>query len=532
MADEQKPVQLIIAIRNASGEICDPKQIQIEWMRNAPKHSLNLFGGGYGSSKTTGLCLKTGNDIGKSIEGIFPPLKIACCHETHEAAYEVLVKRLFGEIDSIIPQFIIYGDRQIDLIQRMNKSDRKLYIGLPGRQPILIHWTGLDESKDLPKKFRNSGMEFDRIMCSQVDRLEETAFLAMRDRMGRRSNMPGFMPSIDLDANVCAGWPKQIFVDGDIYKGDNPDWYYFLNSKTSDNDSLDETYIARGMASPDAKQTFYGEWDSAQTLVYNQLQRRLSFVNFNDVPFAKSWRINCELDFGRWRHPFGVLYSAVDHDGNLFILSEAELYLHTARQAATKIRDMHGELLHEIAQKCGLTEPEPMMWGSYWGGPDFNRRDDDGNSVADQMARNVLDNNDTWEGISVQVVSLTGGDMYRERSFVNSLHEIMIPEEGHRHPITGETPAPRLYISDRCPRFRAQITSAEYDPEREDKVRKNEVRNKFESDQSRVHHWDLHDCGMIASQKEIYRREPVKPIEFRPGAVYIQPKKRKVKHAY
>jgi hypothetical protein len=521
--------KLVIAIRDAHGVVSNPNPIQIEWLKNERFHRYCMFGGGYGSSKTTAVCRGIGEEISRSLRGELPPLKIALCHETYESAYDVLVKRLFGEHTSIIPRYIGTGRGKIDLQQGLNKSDHKLLIGFPGKDPILIYWTGLDDSKGLPQKFRNSGLEFDIIGISQADRLEETALIAARDRLGRRE-IKGFTPRILIDTNICAGWPKQIFVLGDHYKGDNADWYYFLNSKTSDNLALGKDYIQSGLASPNAKQTFYGEWDDAQTLVYNQFKRAMSLVLESDIPFKETWRVDAALDYGRWQHPFAVLFSAIDHDGNLWFLDEAELYHFTARQAADSIKGKHFALLTNIAERLGKNEALPIAWGGYYGGQDFNQRDDNGHSIAAQMMRNMIDEKSSWEGISVQTVGITANVENRERAFVNSLHELMIPVDGHKHPVTGVSPAPRVYFSSKCERLIAQITAAEYDPDRIDRVKKTVVRNKFEADQSRVHHWDLHDCALIAAQRAIYAKEPKEKEQYKEGYAYMNKRKQKAIH--
>lgn len=526
----------VIGIRDPNGKVCKRYPIQEEFYKNQKTHRYNVFGGATGSTKTTAISDCAAEELKRYLIGDLPALKIACLHEDNAKALGITVGKFVG-LNGCAPYKTTLTDgtkvnwiRGADGRDRLNKSERIMWFGPPHREPCMIYWSGLSSETKSDEDFMLCGYDFDLILWSQMESVQESAFLAVRKRLGRRI-IENYVPRMLGDSNPASCWVKDIFVDGDIYPGDDPNEYYFLNSTAEDNLGADKKYLESQRSSPDAKRYYYGLWDDVEGRLYNQFVRRLSYINFEDVPFAEWMPVETFLDYGRHTHPFAALWCIDDEEGNTYALTEDEFYKHTIRQAVDRVKIQRERLLKRICARLNIREPLPLMQGLFYGGNDFNRPVDDesGMTLGQQALYDPTRPN--WEGIPIQTVSIRGGEETRSKAFVNSLSELTIPIEGHRHPITGETPAPRFYVTELCPRLRAQITSVSYDPKRIDHVKKIEVRNKFPtysidgedvSDPTSVHHYDLHDCALLKAQIVYSKKPPKKKQTIQSGSYEVQ----------
>lgn len=509
-------IQISLDIKSReTHEPCELHPIQKEFVREQYSHRFNLFGGALGSSKTSTLLWIVAQEVWRH-----PGLRILFAHSFQDDAYGALVAPFLD----IFPSYYVDPNTEETVPLKYSENQQKcfLLIGPNPREPSRIDWMGLHPSTTGVRNLWTIGYSYDLAVITQVERLEEDAFLAVRARVGRRL-VPNFKPRILMDCNPTHSWPYKRFIRKQLDRGEVKEEYYFLNSKTEDNPSLSKEYRDDLKNLPDAiKRSLYlGEWDSIRGLVYPSEQVFFplkTVVSFSDIPFQTNWSFYESVDWGYQIDPYAVLFYCSDDDGNLYFLDELEGYRSSPHEVADRIRHKRYKIFREIAAQHKFS-PEEMYsrYRATFGPPDMNRVESgSARSIGDQFANDP--NNRDWMGVPITTVTYQQmKKLSIDQSRIMSLVELMRPDPAHRHPINQELNAPRCYIADRCTRLLEQINQAHYEEDKPSEMgmmAKPRIRNRFADDPSDTHHWDLDDCATrAASQHRSGRNRVAQQVE-------------------
>ncbi len=558
-----------VAIRDADGKVSTRTDLQRRIARETRGKRLCLIGGGNGTGKTNELCLQAARDVGLSLMGKLPPLKILFAHKSDSAALKILIREKFlkflplGMVDKDGNKIIDpKTKKQATLFRGMNKTERQLFIGWPGT-PVenccTIEWSGLDASSGCIERLQNSGTDYDKIIASQVDSVgvfnNEDAFFALRARLGRRT-IPGYRQQLLMDANPCMGWPNTRFVMGLIDPLESPEQYYFTSSRTDENPHLSEQYRKERASLPPSQKSRYhdGIWGATEGSIYPDFGPA-NVVLWNQIPFELSWSIKGYLDAGNHPDPFSILIIALNHFGDMIILAEKEIYRMTARQKAEKMRELKRQVLFKIATTMGrsLAEIESMWKGGEFGGwfgpSDLNIMEESGKSKRQQLLVDYMDDNmqsltdeqilaeaarhNRWRGLSVQTLSMKSEEKNKgaHQSMLEVAQQLVSPLPGHKHLFDPQNQnAPRLYICNDCPATMNQFSTAVFDGRKLGYLDQTRVRNRFYTNaengmQDDTHHWDLHSAFLLASMDAKTVKNPTVNEQYTPG--FYKPQKRK-----
>ncbi len=526
-----KPPRIFIVevgIRDpATGRISPRKPVQRAFHDGSRGKPYCLFGGGYGSSKTTGDLLEVAEDVLKALTPSFvpvpldPPYKALLISETIETAYSALVE----PFKSIFPTEGHYegSDEPISICKENGQKKRLIY-RFPKSEPkrfAVIEWAGVPDFHRI-MSLQKGGRNYDKILLDQADSIpNEAIFDACALRLGRRPGMTAIEPQFLLTSNPCKTWVYTRFVKKALPPDENPDLYFFLNSQTWDNDSLGERFlsIVKNM-SPEKRRVYANaDWEFTKGMVYEDYNPLVHIIQGSLIPFEPTWKINCALDKGFSPDPFAVVWYAQDHDGNTFVFREDEGYKLGSRAKAECVMSGRAAIIEELSDRWPDGKDRAgEMFGRIYGPPDMNQlsQEEQGRTAADLM---LIDPNDpAWRGVVVDVVAIKKlSKLGIEASGIENINALLKIDPTHKHPITGELGAPRLYFSNKCPRTIAQISQAMYDePERPGFMRRDKVRNTFAED-DQTHHWDLESACRLMAQQVRFRGEvadetPTNPV--------------------
>jgi len=507
-----------VGIRRPDGTLSDRFPIQKQFRDGAVGADYALFGGDRSSSKTTECLLQIAEDVMTALQMpqpiTNPPFSVCLLHEKLEFSYS-LVESLF----SIFPRFADTPDGEQVRIVEENKQTKRAVIHIPGTEPnrkVLVHWESVGDAKRI-HEFSRSNYAFDLIFLDQADLIyNESVFYAIQDRLGRRP-IPGkcIRQRALFTANVCHTWVFRRMVRGVIDENESKDQYFFVHANMEDNLAISEDFVRRRRGRSDAMQRAESDWEFVQGLVYGEFDPTVHILRHRDISVKQSWLVHRSIDLGYASHPFACIWGALDQDGNMFILREAERYHAVPQERTEEIISGDVALTEEVALRLQIAPVDTLgMIGRCYGPPDANiESQESGKSIAELMRRDPVTGK---SGVYVEPVAIKRvSQLGVEQSGIDNIRQLLVPDPDHRHPITGELNAPHLYISDKCPRLIAQLSGLMYKPfPNNDEVNKEPIQNQFYPQGNEVHHWDLQECLKLLAQQFRLRKRPEeqKPI--------------------
>jgi len=346
--------------------------------------------GGFASGKTTvgclvgiDLCLRYPGIVGAVIRNTYPELRTS----TKKVFMDLLHEMDRGRVPS--QKIIESENEQYNIVKFTN-----------GSMVFFLH-TG---SEALYK-----GPEFGWFLIDQAEELPEEIARKITTRL-RQPGYPQkgmFVGNTDKGHNWCYRWFKL---------GQKPNSELFEISFVDNRDNLDKSFFDEMMSAPTdwKKVNLFGSWDSPGGLVLEPLPIHC----IEAFPVPDRWPRLVGLDPADSTGTTAALAGTVDYHGNYYICNE---YYHDKRL----IRDHARGIL--------------MLWDS-------------------PPSHCVADPHSWAKHQAVDGQFLTLADRYREYGVaalpanddmlttIDILRELAEPEAGHRHPITGESPAPRLYF--------------------------------------------------------------------------------------
>jgi PBSX family phage terminase large subunit len=256
-----------------------------------------------------------------------------------------------------------------DWLGKLNES-RHEFVLIPEYGGGVIAFRNLDD----PSKYLSA--EFAVILVDELTKNERMTF----DFLNMRRRWPGIPDTKFIGASNPGGvghsWVKKLWVDRD-FQGENfdPKDFAFIQAKAIDNKYLGESYSKQLESLPEQLRKAYkdGNWDIFAGQYFTEFNRDVHVVKPFKIP--QGWIRIRGLDYGNV-NPSGVLWLAIDFDGNIYVYRECYEKGHTYDSIARRV----GELTPN-EEKIDYTMADTSM---------FAKTEDTGKYGNDIMADNGL----------------------------------------------------------------------------------------------------------------------------------------------
>jgi Phage terminase large subunit len=278
-----------------------PKQREFD--EAVEKYKCVLFGGAKGGGKSHGLrsvILKRRFQYPGTVGAIF--------RRTYEELEANHIRPLFTAYPSLEPFY--------------NKTRHVLNIP----NGSVLEFNHCDKERDLRLY---QGREIHDIGIDEVGQWIEDWFQRLRG--SNRSAVPGVKARMMLTGNpgdIGHKWMKRLFITREFTEREDPNDYYFIQSKVYDNAALmdnDPEYIRNLEAEPNAlRRRAYldGDWDIWAGQFFSEFRRGIHVLPSEFIAQVQPhWTRFGIYDHGFF-HPAFWVEMAVDSDGNLYVIKE------------------------------------------------------------------------------------------------------------------------------------------------------------------------------------------------------------------
>lgn len=327
----------------------DPLPTQQRFHNDNSKY--RLLAGGFGTGKTTSLCLELIKDCS------IPNNYILLGRKDLQELKSTTLKEF---LDIVPEQMITFYNKQDRIIRLINGTE--------------IYYTNLDEGREASEKIKS--LNLGSAYIDQLEELDEQIFLAIVGRLRRPNTRRNFIATCNPAGHdwVYHRW-----------KSEPQKHYALFESITLENKYLPPDYVEQLLQYPEkwVKRYVYCSWDDYEGIVYNEFTEA-----FHKVPPYKpfeSERHVFAVDYG-FRNPTAIIFSATDYDSKTRIYDE--FY-----QSGTRIVDIVDRIKQNHFYRKALILADPSMWN-------VQR---DGFSIADEFAMNgiglVRADNNVLQGI-------------------------------------------------------------------------------------------------------------------------------------
>lgn len=205
-------------------------------------------------------------------------------------------------------------------------------------------------------------------------------------------------------------------------EGTLPADHYHMDASSYDNPYLPPDYIERMKSMyPEhmIRRYIYGDWDSAEGLVYSEFRKDVHVIRPFDVP--KSWEFLISVDHGMV-NPTAALLGAIDYDGNIYIIDE---------YYSPGVVSDHAKAIQKMTDGYDI---------SFWLiDPSTRAKTREKNGMPWSILEEYEDHNLFFTPANNEVV---GG--------INRVSEYFRVREDRISPVTGEKGAPKLFIFQNC----------------------------------------------------------------------------------
>lgn len=342
------------------------------------KVKYRLLAGGFGTGKTTSLCLeviyellKFPNNYGLLGRKELPELKSTTLKEL---------------LDILPPELIYDHNKQDRYIKLINKSE--------------LYYMNLDDARAAVNKITSLNLGFAAI--DQLEEINEEVFLAIRGRLRRENSHRNFFATCNPAGH---DW---IYNRWKLNPTKN---YELFEATTLENIYLPEDYILDLLSYPEKwiKRYVYCSWDDFEGLVYDEFTEALHTFDGDYEPNENDTHIHV-LDYG-FRNPTCILFAATDYDGITRIYDEYY-------QSETLIEDIAMGYRKNPFWEKAIRIADPSI----------HRVERDGNNVAGEFDRFGVywdrADNDVRQGINRVNQLFKNGKLLIHRRCRNLLREI------------------------------------------------------------------------------------------------------------
>jgi len=358
-----------VSVQNPSG---DPLPTQKDFHISNVKY--RMLAGGWGTGKTTALCLEMSKDIAISNN------------------YILLGRKDLQELKSTtLKEFLdIYEPAIVD----HNKQDREIKFA----NGTVIYYTNLDESREAIKKI--SSLNLGAAFIDQCEEITESMFIAITGRLRRQIARRCFVGAMNPNGHDWI-WQRFLKTPSENYK--------IFVATTLENIYLPKDYVQSLLEMPGnwVKRYVHCSFDDFEGLVYNEFDEINNTIDYYEPQEGEKYYI--VLDYG-FRNPTAVLFAAVDFDGVARVYNE---YYES------------GKLVSEIAKSI---KPYKKEYTTLLIDPSTKNRQRDGFSVWDEFLENGLyfqtANNNVPQGINRVNELFKQGKLLISKKCENTLREI------------------------------------------------------------------------------------------------------------
>jgi phage terminase large subunit len=246
-----------------------------------------MLAGGWGTGKTTAICLEMSKDI------------------QIPNNYILLGRKDLQELKSTtLKEFLdIYSPAIID----HNKQDREIKFN----NGTVIYYTNLDVSREAIKKIQS--LNLGACYIDQAEEIDESLFIAITGRLRRQEARRCFVGAMNPAGH---DWIWQTWKD----KKKNDDYEIFI-ATTVENVYLPKDYIKALLEMPEkwVKRYVYCSFDDFEGTVYNEFIESKHKIGYYEP--AETEQLYIIEDYG-FRNPNCVLFVSVDYDGVARIYDE------------------------------------------------------------------------------------------------------------------------------------------------------------------------------------------------------------------
>jgi PBSX family phage terminase large subunit len=360
-----------ISSNNPNG---DPLPTQEAFHKSNAK--FRMLAGGWGTGKTTALCIEMLKDVAIKNNYILlgrkdlPELKSTTLKEFLE----------------VCPEGVIVNH---------NKTDRFIKC-VNGTE---IFYTNLDESKDAIKKINS--LNLGSAYIDQAEELTENLFTAIKGRLRRPNTRRNFCGALNPEGH---NWIWRDFKEKPIAES------ALFTATTLENVYLPEDYVRNLLNMPEkwVKRYVYCSWEDFEGLCFGEWREDRNKIGIYE-PHESEQHIHI-LDYG-FRNPTCILYAAIDCDGIVRVYDE---YYQS------------GRLISESS--------ESYKQNKYWkkairiADPSINKTERDGKNVKSEFLANGIHwleaDNDVRQGINNVNQLFKDGRLLISENCVNTIAEI------------------------------------------------------------------------------------------------------------
>ncbi len=327
-----------------------PLPTQYRFHRSTAKY--RLLAGGFGTGKTTSLCLEAIKESFKYNNNY-----ILLGRKDLPELKSTTLKEL---LDLLPPQLIMDHNKQERIIRLINGSE--------------IYYMNLDDSREAAEKIKS--LNLGSVAIDQLEEIDENVFFAFQGRLRRNNSSRNFFATCNPAGHdwIHARW-----------KNNSQAGYELFEAVTLENIYLPKDYVEELLKYPErwVKRFVYCSWDDFEGLVYNEFieaKHKLAYAPTEGDNFY------IVLDYG-FRNPTAIGFWAVDYDGVAHLYDE---YYESGKLVSSISREIKKNSFWQRAIKLA----DPSI---------FNVQRD-GKSIADEFAENGIyftpADNDVLQGIN------------------------------------------------------------------------------------------------------------------------------------
>lgn len=250
-------------------------------------------------------------------------LKAVIMAMSHPGIKQLIIRRTYPELiaNHVNPLLI-----QLNGFAKYNRTDKQFTFP----NGSTINFSYCDGDRDLGKF---QGQEYDIIYFDEATQLSEWQLKSINACIRGVNNFPKRAYYTCNPGGQGHQYIKRIFIDRKYQDGENPDDYYFIQAKVTDNAALaikQPEYISTLEALPEKirKAWLEGSWDVYEGQFFEDFidnpdgyeDRRWTHV-INPFPIPPDWTIYRSFDFG-YAKPFSCGWWAVDKFGIAYRITE------------------------------------------------------------------------------------------------------------------------------------------------------------------------------------------------------------------
>lgn len=436
--------------------------------KQAQAHGLSAkykgFCGGWGNGKTSFGCAETFIRLHE-----FPGTRAIVARKTRP------------ELKSTTWDMLVNGDPGApgawtgipkDTIANINKSD----LVIEFRNKSAIYGLPLDD----PAKLENYNLGF--FWIDQAEEIEEDIFLKfhgrLRQRIGPREGILTFNPN-------GHNWLWRRFISRERPLRWNK-YYQCVEATTFDNVNLPEDYLEQFEGLPEAwiQRYIWGSHEVFVGQIFTDWDPDVHVIRpFNIPTYWERWMC---IDPGI-RHEAAVSWMARDPFGNWYYYAEELAPNHDVAWWAHKI--------FEVERSDNWGGPDEMVTRRLIGPEAQQRAQTDGRTPLDLFQENGVYAEPADRNPTTRISKVT---------------ELLRPKRDHRHPFSGGTPSPRLFVFNDCQKLLEYLPQYRWVPQRPNYTEEQPPERPRKKDD---HNIDNLGHIVVAAEAQTFEEDGRKPYE-------------------